>query len=89
MKNINVSVDDALYHAARAEAAKRQKSLSALVREFLAGMSGGGEKAKRPSKQMAPDLATLWALVDSKPRLPGSVGPLNREELHQRGISRH
>ena len=38
MKNITVSVGEEVYHAARVEAARRRKSLSALVREFLAGL---------------------------------------------------
>ena len=41
MKNITVSVDDKVYHAARVEAALRRKSLSALVREFLVELESG------------------------------------------------
>lgn len=86
MKNITVSVDDDLYREARVEAARRHKSLSELVCEFLASLR------KNEPKQAAaidPELEKLWALADSKPARPGSVGPLNREELYQRGISRH
>lgn len=49
VKNITVSVDEQIYHAARVEAARRQTSLSACVREYLEkfarGESSGGEKA--------------------------------------------
>ena len=45
MKNITVSVDEKIYHAARVEAALRRKSLSALVREFLAGLESGARAA--------------------------------------------
>ena len=88
MKNITVSVDDELYHAARVEAAKRRKSLSALVREFMTGLTStkkGGKKTKTD-----PELQKLWDLVDRKHvHRRGSVGPLNREEIYQRGVSRH
>lgn len=86
MKNITVSVDDDLYREARVEAARRHKSLSALVREFLAGLRGSEQTA---APAVDPELEKLWALADAKPERPGSVGPLNREELYQRGISRH
>ena len=88
MKNITVSVDDELYHEARVEAAKRKKTLSALVREFLVGLRHGELKTERVSEN--PELARLYAMSDRKHKgKRGSVGPLNREELYQRGISRH
>ncbi|HMJ64326.1 MAG TPA: CopG family transcriptional regulator [Candidatus Binatia bacterium] len=86
MKNITVSVDDEVYHAARVEAAKRRTSLSALVSGFLAGLQ---DQSKKASKRADPELEKLWALADSKPIRPGSVGPLNREELYQRGVRRY
>jgi SOS-response transcriptional repressor LexA len=39
MKNISVSIDDDLYEATKFEAAKRQTSVSALVRELLAELN--------------------------------------------------
>ena len=87
MKNITVSVDDELYHEARIEAARRRKSLSAHVREYLAGLRQTPAKAKKA--KIDPELEKLWKLADSKPARAGSVGPLNREELYQRGIPRH
>jgi hypothetical protein len=85
VKNITVSVDEELYHSARIEAARRRKSLSALVREFLAGLPYEAAKEKSDT-----ELDRLFALSDSKhQRKKGSVGPLNREALYERGISRH
>ena len=54
MKNITVSVSEEVYHAARVEAARRRKSLSALVRGFLAGLqpedqTKGGRRASKAS----------------------------------------
>ena len=87
VKNITVSVDDEVYHAARVEAAKRRKSLSALVREFLTALRPEAQKRKHKADA---ELERLWALADRKhAKRRGSVGPLNREELYQRGVSRH
>ena len=85
MKNITVSVDDELYHEARVEAARQRKSLSALVREFLAGL-----RLSAAEKGGDPELEKLFAMSDRKhQKRKGSVGPLNREEFYQRGVSRH
>jgi len=87
MKNITVSVDDELYHEARIEAARRRTSLSALVREFLVRLRKGKGAAKNA---VDPELAKLFAMSDRKHRKrTGSVGPLKRDELYQRGVSRH
>jgi len=87
MKNITVSVDDELYHEARKEAARRRKSLSALVREYLAGLRKSPAKANTSTD---PELAKLFAMSDRKHQnRRSSVGPLNREELYQRGVSRY
>jgi len=41
VKNITVSVDDEVYHAARVKAAELQTSLSALVRNYLRALQSG------------------------------------------------
>jgi plasmid stability protein len=88
VKNITVSVEEELYHSARVQAAKRRKSLSALVREFLAGLVEGEDNETAGASKA--ELAKLFAMSDRKHRKKrGSVGPLNREELYERGISRH
>jgi arylsulfatase A-like enzyme len=45
-----------------------------------------GDKAAQDG---ATTLKTLWELADARPVAPGSVGPLNREELYERGLSGH
>ena len=88
MKNITVSVEDEIYHNARVEAAKRRKSLSALVAEFLRKLAQDEENA--PEASVNAELAKLFAISDRQHKTRrGSAGPLNREELHKRGISRH
>jgi hypothetical protein len=88
VKNITVSVGDNLYHEARVKAAKRKKSLSALVRDYLSSL--GDEEQTSGHVAVNPDLAQLYAMSDRKHKgRRGSAGPLNREELHERGISRH
>jgi hypothetical protein len=41
VKNITVSVDDELYHAARVAAAQKQTSVTAAVRGYLAAFASG------------------------------------------------
>ena len=41
MKNITVSVDDTVYHAARVAAAQNRTSVSALVRKYLTAVAKG------------------------------------------------
>ena len=67
MKNITVSVDDDLYREARVEAARRHKSLSALVREFLAGLRGA-EQTAAPAAD--PELEKLFKMSDKKVQDP-------------------
>lgn len=61
MKNITVSVDDELYRSARREAARRRTSVSALVREYLAGLRQMKQTAK---DGIDPELARLFAMSD-------------------------
>ena len=86
MKNITISVDDDLYQDASVEAERQHKSLSELVREFLAGL----RKREATAPAVDPELEKLFKMSDEKHKSrSGSVGPLNREELYERGISRH
>ena len=88
MKNITVSVDEEVYHNARVEAAKQRKSLSALVGEFLAALARGESKSR--SADAGLELSKLFAMSDRQhKKRRGSAGPLNREQLHERGVSRH
>ena len=88
MKNITVSVDEQIYHNARVEAAKRRKSLSALVAEFLAALARGEQEDRELGVNA--ELSKLFAISDRQHKnRRGSAGPLNREELHRRGVSRY
>ena len=51
MKNITVSVDDEVYHAARVAAARQKTSVSAYVREALAEFAG--KRQARPAAEAA------------------------------------
>lgn len=84
MKTISISVEDDLYAVAMAEAAKRRKTLSDLLHDLIAGLHRHRESVD-DAKQRT-ELDKFFAIVDAKPKLPGSVGPLNREELYQRGL---
>lgn len=120
MKTITVSVEDEVYRAAAEAAAQRQRSLIALVQEFIERMGRLGEasgqaeseEARKAREEFARFLAELstqsdanealtekeqkrreefvrfLAELNARPLKDGpSVGPLNREELYQRGIS--
>lgn len=58
MRNITVSVDDETYRQARIVAAQRDTSVSALVREFLGGLTTGVE-------QRDVDWAEVRKMIDS------------------------
>ncbi len=46
-------------------------------------------KKGRKTAKIDPEPQKLWDLADSRPERPGSVGPLNREEIYQREIPQH
>jgi hypothetical protein len=47
MKNITLSVDENVLAAVRLHAAERNSAVSALVREFLAGLAAHQDRARR------------------------------------------
>jgi plasmid stability protein len=61
MRNITVSVDDETYRRARITAAEQGRSVSAMVRDYLAslGAAAGDEGARREAWQR------LWEGVDA------------------------
>jgi hypothetical protein len=76
MKNITVSVDDAVYRQARIKAAERETSVSALVRDYLIRLAQEESDADR----LAREEKELRAGIDrfrASDRLP-------REHLHRR-----
>ena len=52
MKNITVSVDDETYKKARIAAARRETSVSALVKEFLSGITVEDEYVRLKRQEM-------------------------------------
>ena len=78
MKNITVSVPDAVYQAARVRAAERGSSVSALVAEYLRSLSERDlELARLEAKRKA-----IVAEIEHF-----SAGDrLGRDELHHRAI---
>lgn len=91
MKNITVSVGEEVYHAARVEAARRRKSLSALVRDYLSGLQAedetkGGGRAGKASAHNA-EIEERNRLMESLLRRAAHfrVGPkATREEMNER-----
>jgi predicted CopG family antitoxin len=90
MKSITISIDDEVYRAASEEAARRRKSLSELAQEFIErigrmGATSGQFESDEAGKARR-EMKRFFAELNSQPRQEGaSVGPLNREELYQRG----
>ncbi len=76
MKNITVAIDDDTYRFARIKAAERGTSVSAMVREYLAGLA-----------EPQTGRETLREIIESIRAEGGGINPadnLTREELHQR-----
>jgi hypothetical protein len=76
VKNITVSLDDETYRHARIVAAERGTSVSALVKQFLAGLARDGDETERlkRAEQILRDEITEFRAAD---RLP-------RDDIHQR-----
>lgn len=86
MKTVTITLEDELYETASVEAAKSRKTLGEFLRDlFLSGLRRGDKTAQ----DGAATLKTLWDLADARPVTTGSVGPLNREDLYERGLSGH
>lgn len=76
MKNITVSVDDAVYRQARIKAAERDTSVSALVKRFLTGLAadeGEFERLAREEKEIRARIKDFSA-----------GNRLSRDTLHER-----
>jgi len=77
VKNITVSVDDETYRRARIAAATRERSVSALVREFLQTLALGETETERLKRQER----------ELRAQIHGFNGGdrLTRDEIHERG----
>lgn len=78
MKNITVSVPDEVYRRARIRAAEREKSVSALVAEFLAGLGDEEQEFARLEALQRRVLASIGAFRGGD--------RLGRDEIHDRAI---
>jgi plasmid stability protein len=80
VKNITVSVDDHLYQQARIRAAQRSRSVSALVREFLAALVEEDTGFERLQREQNDLIARIRA------GHPGfaAADRLTRDEVHDR-----
>lgn len=76
MKNITLSVDDAVLAAVRRHAAERDSSVNALVRDYLTALAGHHDRARRARAM----------LRQMSKRTQGRLGKKtwSREDLHER-----
>jgi hypothetical protein len=92
MKALTISVADELYQRASQKAAAAETSLPEVVQDFLSEWAReDGCSARTATKsQYAVDFLKFLDELAARPLKPGpSVGPLNREELYERGVSGH
>ena len=78
MKNITVSLDDAVYRRARVRAAELDTSVSALVRKYLVELAGQETDFERGKRLQDEILAKI------KPRGFAGSNRLSRDEVHER-----
>lgn len=78
MKNITVSVPDEVYRVARIRAAEQGRSVSALVAEFLEGLSGQDAEFAR--------LEALQRRVQAEVTRFRGGDRVGRDELHDRAV---
>lgn len=73
MKNVTLSVDEAVLRTVRLYAAERGSTVNALVREFLNGLAGKEDRARR-------------RIVELSARSTARIGSRTwtREDLHER-----
>jgi plasmid stability protein len=83
MKNITVSVEEAVHHRARIRAAERGTSLSALVRDFLISLSANTSPAVDPRRLAQEE---LFRRLDAQARGLAAEDRLDRSDLHQRQL---
>ncbi|MEX2580850.1 MAG: DUF6364 family protein [Verrucomicrobiales bacterium] len=81
MKNITVKIDDETYRQARLEAAKRETSVSALVREYLQKLANEEESIDTTYKERRKALQKLWEMADAREQ-PGPAAMKCREAFY-------
>lgn len=83
MKNVTVSLDDDTYRRARVYAAEQDRTLSALVREFLNSIGSGETEFERLARKERELRAELLA----RGGIPSGEW-LSRDEVHDRTARR-
>jgi hypothetical protein len=87
MKNVTIALEDEVHRKARIRAAELGTSLSALVKDYLTGLTADGapppagvRELQAPYKHAQPDAGPPWLVngewvytKDGKPRQPGSM----------------
>jgi len=93
MKNITLKIDDDTHLRARVKAAEQGTSLSAVTRQFLQDYADQEKRQKKEKEEAerlerVKKLRKLWALADDRPQHSDvkSIGPLNRDEIYDRGL---
>jgi len=89
MKSLTISVADDVYQRASQKAAAAETSLPQVVQNLLSDWSHEDLRgvSGTPERQRRADFLTFLDELAARPLKPGpSVGPLNREELYQRGV---
>ncbi|MFO0966085.1 MAG: hypothetical protein U0793_10950 [Gemmataceae bacterium] len=91
MKTLTVPVADDVYRRASQKAAATDTSLPQVVQNLLLEWTrdDAGAAAATDSQRRADFLKFLDELAARPLKAGPSVGPLNREELHQRGVPGH
>jgi plasmid stability protein len=87
VKNITVSVPDEVYHAARVKAAEMGTSVSALVRERLAGLASHDQPSER-GRRLLERMARIRSERADEPPFRVTEN-LTREELYEEAFRRH
>ncbi len=77
MKNITVSVPELVYRRARIKAAERERSLSALVREFLTALAADADSDFQRRRQLQDRLL-------ARRRRFSAASRLTRAQVHER-----
>jgi len=92
MKTLQLSVADDLYQRANQKAAELDTSLPNVVQDLLTHWTALGDPETKVAAeaQRRAEFMRFLDELNARLRQPGpSVGPLNREELYERGISGH
>jgi hypothetical protein len=92
MKTLTISLADDVYQRASQKAAAVETSLPQVVQDLLSEWTQEDCRSIEEATEIQRRAEFLRFLdeLSARPLKPGpSVGPLNREELYQRGVSRY